>query len=158
MAHAGSFIIPRTVPFSYGVVSTGSAPSEGSLQTFALRGSANGQFLGRKMNNLNVEYRFPLRDIYKGSGTDPFFIDRMTGAFTADLLDVEGLGYDINKKSYQRLDLGSPFGSIGLEARLELKIGYFLPLHFIYGYYLPTKTELGLKATPGLQIQMGGVF
>lgn len=103
--------------------------------TFVLRGYENGKFFGRSLISSNLEYRFPIINIYRGSGTDPYFFKRLYGAFTFDTLSVDGYGLNRERNAYRRVMTSKRFYSYGAEAHLESTIGYVLPLTFILGYY-----------------------
>lgn len=103
--------------------------------TFVLRGYENGKFFGRSLISTNLDYRFPIANIYRGSGTDPYFFKRLHGALTFDTLSVDGYGLNRDRNAYRRVMASKRFYSYGAEAHLESTIGYVLPLTFVLGYY-----------------------
>lgn len=104
--------------------------------TFVLRGYKNGKFFGRSLVSTNLEYRFPILNIYRGSGTDPYFLKRFFGALTFDTLSTDGFGLNKEETAYKRITTTKRFYSYGVEAHLESTIGYVLPLTFVLGYYV----------------------
>lgn len=117
--------------------STVSFPSQfhSVLPQFTLRGYASGQLFGRNLRTATLEYHFPLAKIYDGFGTAPLFLNRWRGAFVADIASSDG--YFIGLKPYPnvRADLSKVYSSYGVEAYLETKIGYVLPLTIVLGLY-----------------------
>ncbi len=102
-----------------------------------MRGYLPGQFLGKSMINTNLEYRFPLWRLEKGSGTSPVFLRRIHGALIADGVALDGYAYDRKLDQYERLANNQSFWSAGAELKIDTTVGFVLPLTFYAGYYLP---------------------
>jgi hypothetical protein len=83
-----------------------------------LRGYPVNSFRGQTAGLVSLEYRFPLANIERGSGTTPFFFRRLHGAVFAEA----GNAWD---GPFHGSDLKR---SIGAEARLDLYLSYFLPI------------------------------
>jgi hypothetical protein len=130
--------------------------TDGLTPQFAARGYKAGQFFGSQLFTTTAEYRFPIREINGGSGTNAFFIKTLTGAIVADGIAVKGFGIN-DSDMLTRLKLSDQFWSLGAEARVSTTLGYFLPLQFVFGYYLPFSPAYGGKyAQMGLSLQLGG--
>lgn len=128
----------------------------GSASEFLMRGYRTGQFLGRTALNANIEYQFPLFDLYRGSGTDPYFFRRVHGAIIGDHGRVDGSAYNEKLKSYETVNTGKGFNNVGAELRLDLTLGYVLPLQFVLGYYQPLEKDY-TKDTSILGLQVRGM-
>ncbi len=130
--------------------------ADGLVPQFAARGYKAGQFFGSQLFTATGEYRFPIREINGGSGTNPFFIKTLTGAVVVDGIATKGFGID-EFDALTPLKLSDQFWSAGLEARISTTVGYFLPLQIVFGYYLPFSPAYGGKyAQMGLSLQLGG--
>jgi len=122
---------------------------------FTARGYRTGQFYGSQLVTATTEYRFPIKDIHRGTGTDPFFIKTLTGAVVIDGLATKGFG--VNQTNVTApLKLSDQFYSLGFEARFSTTLGYFIPMNFIFGYYLPLAVDYGQFSQMGLSLQAGG--
>lgn len=121
---------------------------------FLLRGYGYGQIYGRSMANINLEYRLPLKTMYTGSGTDPYFLKRLSGALIADGIAADG-NY-VQTKNFNIVDvtMKKQFWSVGAELRLETTIGYVLPINWVYGIYLPLNSLDSNDSQVGLSIQI----
>lgn len=104
---------------------------------FLMRGFMSGQFLGKNIINTNLEYRFPIRSYYRGFGTNPLFIKRLSGNIFFDQLWMKGFYYDSDLETYVRSHNMQSFSSAGFEAKLETTIGYQFPLSLLVGIYKP---------------------
>lgn len=112
-----------------------------SSQDFLMRGYKTGQLLGRTTLNFNLDYGFPVWNISKGWGTNPYFLRRLHGAFVADHGRVDGFVFNEPSLRYESVNTGKGFTNVGLEARLDLTLGYVLPLQLALGYYQPLETK-----------------
>ncbi|HTP06542.1 MAG TPA: hypothetical protein VMM54_15480 [Nitrospirota bacterium] len=83
-----------------------------------LRGYPVNSFRGQKAGLASLEYRFPITNIERGSGTTPFFSRRPHGAVFAEA----GNAWD---GPFHGSDLKR---SVGVEARLDMYLSYFLPI------------------------------
>jgi len=129
--------------------------SDTPIPLFVLRGYPDGQFFGSQILSTTFEYRFPIKDIDRGSGTTPFFIKTLTGAVVADGVATKGYGINTNLNPIA-VRLNEQFWSAGVEARLSTTVGYVLPLKFILGYYVPFSPAFADSGQMSLSLQLGG--
>lgn len=98
---------------------------------FLNRGYLPGTFYGRRMFNLNLEYRFPIANIYRGFELLPFYIKEVYGSFVADTTSL-----DRDPQNFSKL---APFkvfyNSVGFELRSDWQLGFYLPAHMRLGGY-----------------------
>ncbi len=114
--------------------STGQAPPQGAYQlggdnpgditltiddqVVTLRGYPTNVLRGQKAALGSLEYRFPVILIESGSDTKPFFYRKLHGAVFAEAGNAwDGTFHESDTRR-----------SIGAEARLDMTIGYYLPL------------------------------
>lgn len=121
---------------------------------FIMRGYLPGHFIGRNMVNTNFEYRFPIRDIYHGFGTKPFYLRRLHGALIVDGVMTEGSAYKYTQRGYIPTSFKEKFWSYGGELRLETTVGYVLPIQFVVYYYVPQNLEYTGTTAGGLTLQI----
>lgn len=131
------------------------ANSDLILPQFVLRGYTPSQFYGRSVWNTNIEYRFPIKRLESGTGTDPYFLKRISGALVTDGLGVEG-GSITEDQVFQKRALNESFWSSGAEVKFETTIGYVLPMNFVLGVYQPFSPLFRSSTQFGLNIQIGG--
>lgn len=99
--------------------------------TFTNRGFLPGTFFGRRMFNLNLEYRFPIANIYRGGELMPYYIKEIFGAFVADTTS-----YDFGVQSSLPKNVFKVFHtSVGFELRSDWQLGFYLPAHIRLGGY-----------------------
>jgi hypothetical protein len=112
---------------------------------FLYRGYPSGSLVGRQLLNSNLEYRFPLKDIYRGSGTEAIFLKTATGVLFVDGLATDGLYYDFDKNSpaYHPTKISEVHLSTGAELHLDTTVAYHLPLTFIVGGYYGLSRQIG---------------
>lgn len=125
---------------------------------YTMRGYKTGQFFGKELFNLNAEYRFPMQNIYWGSGTAPFFINRLHGALVIDGVSLEGRAYNTKNESFESVDRSRSFWSGGFETRLESTVGYVLPLQLVLGVYSAHNADHGPKFSANFGIQASDSF
>ena len=123
---------------------------------FLSRGYSTGQFIGRNMYSGSLEYRFPVRDFYKGPGTTPLFFRRLWGSVVADAIATDGIAYDINTQKRDNIDASQVFWGFGAEAHFETTLGYELPVTFVLGIYKGTDKKYAPDPTSALAIQFAG--
>lgn len=141
----------------YGTSSFAQFFDEDSLtHQFVTRGYSPAQFYGRNIWNANLEYRFPISNVERGSGTDAYYFKRLSGAVVTDALGVDGFGLD-KDLILQSLTTDKAIISSGLEMKLESTIGYVLPMNFILGYYWPYEKQYA-SSSIGLSLQIGNFF
>lgn len=158
MFRANGFILDNdSVPSVFGASTGAYMPAQDSpLPTYVMRGYSTGQFFGRRLFNLNTEYRFPMRRIDRGWGTDPYFLHQMHGAVVIDGVSVDGFAYNIKNQMFDRIRSDRSFWSGGFETRLETSLGYVLPINLILGYYVTNSADYGQKTAVGLSLQAAG--
>lgn len=156
MLNVNGVYTPEEISPIYGV-QTSSLPiaSDTTLPVYVMRGYKTGQFYGRNLINANLEYRFPIKRIYRGSGTDPLYFQRLSGALIADGVAVDGRYVNDKDQIYEVTTLKRQFFSAGVEAKLSTTIGYTFPIEFVLGYYLALNTPKGPTGNVGLNLQIG---
>lgn len=115
-------------------VGGGQFPLMSGLDRFLARGYAPGEFLGYRMIATNLEYRFPIKPLFKGLGTAPMFFKKLSGAIVADALTLDGGFFD------SRTDGGltaTKLGRFFMDAGAEVKVSGTL----FYGF--PAEVKLG---------------
>lgn len=83
---------------------------------YPLRGYPSRFATGQYIATGTLEYRAPVRYIFKGSGTKPFFYEKLHGAVFSDVGEVWDEEFSIDK-----MKVGA-----GIEARLDMTLGYRL--------------------------------
>lgn len=155
-ARASGMLTFSSVFGRYGASSSSTFYEQDGVEPqFVLRGYPAAQFFGRSMWNTNFEYRFPVSNIERGSGTDAYFFKRIVGAVIVDGLGVEGSGLAENL-SIRNLRLNESFWNSGIELKLESTIGYVLAMNFVLGYYIPHSPLFASSSQLGLSLQIGG--
>lgn len=125
---------------------------------FVMRGFRVGHFFGKSMGNAGAEYRFPISEIRRGSGTLPWYFLRVHGAVFADAVAVDGFAYQPSSGFLIPVSTDRIFTSAGLEARLESTIGYVIPLNFIFGYAVPSPRDFSDGPGAYTALQLGTIF
>lgn len=120
-----------------------SAPNT-SIPNYLVRGYSVGQFLARAMGVMNLEYRFPIWQMWKGWGTTPLYLKRLHGAVILDGVTADGLAFDnaSNRQAYVRIRGEKNYLGTGLELKLDATIGYQFSMSFLFGVYAPLDTSL----------------
>ncbi len=153
---ANLLYIPETIASRYGTSNSVFPTSADSARPeFMLRGYKSGQFFGTQLATVSAEYRVPILDIFRGSGSDPFFVRHVTGAIVTDGLTVKGTGLT-ESQATNVLEFGTAFWSAGAELRLATTIGFMLPLTFVLGGYVPLNTTYSKSAAVAMSLQIGG--
>ncbi len=149
---------PEKVTSLYGEQTDGIASyPDSKLPTYVLRGYKTGQLLGRNLATANFEYRFPLRDIYHGSGTDPIYMHRLTGALVSDIGAADGLFVNDKKGVYETAKMGYQYLSYGAEVKLETTLGFVFPISFVLGYYYAPNAPGGGASSIATNLLIGGL-
>ena len=125
------------------------------IPQYVSRGYPPSQFFGRSLWTANTEYRFPISNLEKGSGTNALFLKRLSGAIVADGIAVNGFGIAADK-SFKTLSLNESLWSAGIEAKLETTVGFVLPVNLIIGASMPFSTDYASSAQVGFSLQIGG--
>ncbi|MEK6774946.1 MAG: hypothetical protein AABY64_13475 [Bdellovibrionota bacterium] len=149
---------PEKIPSILGVSTISLMPfQDGSAPTYVMRGYLNGQFLGRTLVNTNLEYRFPLQNLYWGSGTNAIFLRRFHGAVVVDGVALDGAAYNLKSESFDALVItNKSIWSAGAEVRFETTLGYVMPFTLVLGIYNSLNQTYGSGTQLGLAIQLGG--
>ncbi|MGZ3770120.1 MAG: TolB family protein [Bdellovibrio sp.] len=147
---------PEVIPPLYGA-STESVVyfPDSPLPQYILRGYKRGQILGRNLVTASAEYRMPFFRIYRGSGTDPLYFKRISGAIVTDAAAADGLFINDNGDP-EYINMKRTFMSAGAEARLETTIGYVLPVNLVFGYYLGFNSSNGKAGVFATTLQISG--
>lgn len=85
---------------------------------YPLRGYPSRFETGQYVATGTLEYRAPIKYIFRGPGTKPFFLDRLHGAVFVDAGEVWD---DESGFTAEKLKIGA-----GVEARLDMTLGYWL--------------------------------
>lgn len=122
-----------------------------------LRGFASGSLFGNELVTTNLEYRFLLANLFRGSGTDPYYLRRLSAAVVADFGAASGYFYDSREKLFMRSGLADRYGSVGFELRLASSLGYVLPVQWVLGTYQQIKATGINERSGSLSIQIKGL-
>ncbi len=147
----------ESVSARFGASNSAQVQSANSLiPEYVLRGYVDGQFYGRSILSINTEYRFPVMQLEKGSGTDAYFLKRLSGALIVDGFSVEG-GSIAEDQTFRARRLNETVWGSGAELKLETTIGYVLPMNFVLGCYVPHSPVYATGPQFGLSLQIGGL-
>lgn len=103
-----------------------------ALGDFVLRGAPTGSFFALDwFATGHLEYRFPIVNINWGPGLLPAFLNRITGAFTADYGVIKGA--DLINQAF--VDSDTALYSAGAELVIEGKAFYHVPASLQVGVY-----------------------
>lgn len=129
------------------------------LPQYILRGYRRGQVYGRNLATLSTEYRFPIKNIYSGSGTDPLYLRRFAGALVVDGAAADGVFINDFDKNYvfaERTDMKKIYWSAGVEFKVDTTLGYVIPATFIVGYYSALSAPHGPEGSIATTLQISG--
>ena len=90
-----------------------------------LRGYPTDEFRGKSAALLSLEYRFPIWNIERGFGQTPFFFRRLHGAVFAEAGNTWDEG-SLHESDAKR--------SVGAELRMDMDLGYYLPITVRLGF------------------------
>jgi hypothetical protein len=156
MARVNGLFTFQNVANRFGTSNSSTFASEDYiLPQYVIRGYPINQFYGRSLWTSNMEYRFPVTTLERGSGTDPYFLKNISGALVADGLAVQAYAIAEDKTADPQ-KLNATFWSAGAELRLHTTIGYVLPMNFILGYYFPFSGKYSKSSQMALSLQIGG--
>lgn len=125
---------------------------------FLMRGYRQGQFVGETMINPKLEYRFPMREINKGSSTHPIFFRRLHGAIITDGVFVDGRAYNELDNRFVNVSTNQSFWNLGFEFRFEMNLAYQMPLTAIIGLYNPLSGSYASSSSATTHFQIGSFF
>lgn len=128
------------------------------LPYFLMRGYMQGQFVGETMVNPKLEYRFPMREINKGSSTYPIFLRRLHGAVLTDGVFLEGSAFHRGNNRFQSVKMNQSFWNVGFEFRFELNLAYQMPVTAIIGVYNPLSGSYSSNSSATTHFQVGSFF
>lgn len=156
MLKTNGIYTPETISSIYGastesVVFTPDSP----LPQYILRGYSRGQIFGRNLVTATAEYRMPLLTIYRGSGTDPIFFRRFSGAIITDAAAADGRFINADGVP-EPITMKQTYLSSGIEGRLETTIGYVLPVNLVFGYYVAFNDSKGMSGAFATTMQISG--
>lgn len=157
MVRANGVYTPEVIPSIYGVSTEPLVfVSDSPLPQYILRGYKRGQIFGRNLLAFSAEYRLPITNIYRGSGTDPLFLRRLSGAFITDAVSTDGVFINEEKGVFESVQMGRTFWSAGAEIKLETTLGYVIPLNLVFGYYVAFNSPRGTEGAFGTTLQITG--
>jgi hypothetical protein len=135
--------IDRIVPASnYAETQAFMLFTNSNVAQYLMRGYPSGTFMGRSLGVANVEYRFPIRDIYRGSGTLPLYLKRAHAAIVMDGAILEGVAYNSKNLNYESVPTGKTYWNYGAELKVDTTLGYHIPLTWTFGVYTPADQTL----------------
>jgi len=145
---------------AFGGTSTGQAPAQGAYQlggdnpgdimlslddqTVTLRGYPTNVLRGQKAALGSLEYRFPISLLEQGWDTKPFYYRKLHGAVFFEA----GNAWD---GTFHENDVRR---SIGAEARLDMTLGYYLPLTIRFVFAKGLDQEGEAQAYVGLWVPL----
>ncbi len=129
-------------PLSLGSLTIGGQEITNDNYTFAIRGYPSGNFLAWSAYLGQINYSFPLKDIYRGSGTLPIFIKNIYANIVAETLAIDGAYYNENQ-ILTATDEDELFSAYGLELKANAEIFYSFPITWVLGYYFGTSERAG---------------
>ncbi len=124
--------------------------------TQKLRGYPSGALTGRTLINANIDYTFPLWDIFRGKNLFPWFSRSLQMGFFIDGAIADGLYYSPETESYGRARTDDIFGGAGMEFHLMNTFAYHLPVSITLGLYYGFDERAGGGFTPFLSIGYEG--
>jgi hypothetical protein len=127
---------PATLP-DYATTSAIQLYSNLPSPFYIMRGYPTGTFLGRSLANYDLEYRFPIAEVNRGSGTTPIFIRQFHGAVVNDGISVDGYVFDHDSQAFEKVNKWKTFWNTGLELKADITLGYQIPLTVYAGVYWP---------------------
>jgi hypothetical protein len=103
--------------------------------TFLQRGYPTGIFIARNIVNTNLEYRFPMLDLYSGFTSPPLFFKNLQGALVFDATSLDGRYSNSLIRSSLPTQFGRWFTGYGLELESKVSVGFHVPVSFTLGLY-----------------------
>lgn len=130
--------VDRDIPVAnYAITTAFPVFANTNLPQYIIRGYPSSQFLAKNIASFTTEYRFPIQNVYKGWGTNPFYIKRLHAAVVADGIMVDGYGFNFDSKLYSRTNPWKSIWGAGAEIKADMTLGYHFPLTFYFGIYAP---------------------
>lgn len=112
------------------------------IPPFLMRGYTSGNLLGYNVLSTNLEYRFPISYINKGSGTTPIFWRTISGSLVFDGISLDGFRYSTQGQNYVPAEFGKFYWGTGAELHLDTTLAYYLPIRFTLGVYYGLDSDL----------------
>ncbi len=98
-----------------------------NTRQFLLRGYESGSIFGREILTSNLEYQFPVVDIFRGLSTWPIYFERARMKFVLDVGSAEYIGRD--QGNFQRWPLGA-----GIHFLNDFNLLYRVPVTMAVGF------------------------
>ncbi|MCB0362149.1 MAG: hypothetical protein KDD35_05490, partial [Bdellovibrionales bacterium] len=124
---------------------------------FLVRGYPSTTFVGRKIINGNLEYRFPLADIFRGKELFPLFFNDLKASIFTDIVAVDGGAFDVELEAYKRSELNKFYYGVGGELKLATTMAYQFPVSFVLGAYFGLDQSKQGGFQPFFGIGIGGL-
>jgi len=148
----------QSVGVLYGAANTAMfMNSDLATPTFVMRGFSLSQFIGLRTYSLNLEYRLPLYKSFRGSGTAPYFFHQIYGSVICDVGAVDGIIYNNETKLFDYIQANKLYSSQGVEFKMDMTLGYVLPLTWVMGLYLPRGMGAPQGSQVGMALQIGAL-
>lgn len=125
--------------------------------SFLMRGYPSTSFVGRRIVNANLEYRFPLTDVFRGKDLVPIFLKDISATVFADGVAVDGGAFDPELGGYRRVELDRQFYAAGLELKLRTTMAYQFPVTYILGAYYGFDQQMQGGFHPFIGVGIGGI-
>ena len=125
--------------------------------SFLMRGYPSGDFLGREIVNFNLEYDFPIAEIFAGRGLFPIFLRQLRNTVFVDYVGIDGFFVKGKTQTFERVTLGRGFWGTGTEFKLSTTTGYHIPINFILGLYYGLDKEARGGLTPFIGMDLSGM-
>lgn len=156
MVRMNAVLTPEVIHPAYGVSTEPLVfVADSPLPQYILRGYQRGQIYGNNLIAFSAEYRLPLKDLYRGSGTDPLFLRRISGALVTDAVAADGIFQSL-QSGRENITFERSFWSTGAEVKIETTIGYIIPFNLVFGYYVAFNTGQGAEGVLGTTVQIPG--
>ncbi|MCB0347874.1 MAG: hypothetical protein KDD37_03520, partial [Bdellovibrionales bacterium] len=129
-------------PLSLGSLTIGGQEITNDNYTYSIRGYPSGNFLAWSAYFGQINYTFPLKDIYRGSGTMPIFLKSIYANLVAESLAIDGAYYD-EDDILTTVDTDKIFSAYGVELKANAEVFYNFPITWVLGYYFGTSEHAG---------------
>ncbi len=100
---------------------------------FVMRGFPSGEFVGWQTYEATAEYRFPLAYPYKGFGTAPLFLQKISMSLFGDFLHFNGFYFNEHNDAIRNRGR-NVFSSYGTEIVFDITGFYHAPMQFKLGF------------------------
>ena len=121
---------------------TGLSLISGSPLFFPVRGYDPSSRYGSRAWSASAEYRFPLLSVHRGLGAWPLYMDRVTGAFFADVGNA--WGPDVGPHGFLNARRDA-IASVGAEMTADLLAGWIVPVRVRVGGAYPLVAGSGTQ-------------